>query len=188
MSFLDKLAAKVMPPESEQDRADARARAQGLSQGEDWLGLALDHHRQIEAAFAAALDSGADAPGKREALKHLAALLNGHSLAEEVVLYPALVEAGNKSGATMAYEEQSLTKVQMHKLEHLDPMSEEWREKLEHIRGAVQHHMYEEENDWFPQIASGCTPDTRAMLTQRFKQEFDRYTRAEVPETLSEVA
>ena len=152
MSFLDKLASKIMPPESEEDRAVARRNAENMTQGDDWLALALDHHRRIEAAFAAALADGADAPGRKEAVKQLATVLNGHSLAEEVVLYPALVEAGDKSGATMAYEEQSMTKVQMHMLEQLDPMGDEWREKLEHIRGAVLHHIYEEENTWFPMI------------------------------------
>jgi hemerythrin superfamily protein len=188
MSFLDKLAAKVMPLESEQDRSEARARIQGIALDDDWLAQALTHHRQIEAAFASALDAATDAPGRREAVKHLASVLNGHSLAEEVVLYPALVEAGEKSGATMAYEEQSMTKVQMHKLEHLDPLSQEWRDKLEHIQGAVLHHIYEEENDWFPAIAAKCSAEESAMLTQRFRQEYDRYVRSEIPEPLSEPA
>ena len=188
MSFLDKLAAKIMPPESDQDRAEARAKAQGMSHGDDWLELAIGHHRQIEAAFAQALNPATDAPGRREAVKELATVLNGHSLAEEVVLYPALVEAGNKSHATMAYEEQSMTKVQMHMLEHLDPMSQEWREKLEHIQGAVQHHIYEEESTWFPAIIEKSPAAERAMLTQRFAQEFQRYTGSAVPEPLSEPA
>ncbi len=115
-------------------------------------------------------------------------MLNGHSLAEEVVLYPALVEAGDKSGATMAYEEQSMTKVQMHMLEQLDPMGDEWREKLEHIRGAVLHHIYEEENTWFPMIVERAAAQ-RAMLTQRFAQEFARYAgQSEIVEPLSEPA
>jgi hemerythrin superfamily protein len=189
MSFLDRIAATIMPPESESDRIEARAKAEELSRTNGWLAMAIDHHRQIEAAFAAALDPSADAPGRREAVKQLATVLNGHSLAEEVVLYPALVEAGGKVGATMAYEEQSMTKVQMHKLEHLDPMSHEWREKLEHIQGAVLHHIYEEESAHFPKIVENCAGGETAMLTQRFAQEFERYAGGtEISEPLSEPA
>jgi hemerythrin superfamily protein len=189
MSFLDRIAATIMPPESESDRIEARAKAEELARTNAWLAMAIDHHRQIEAAFARALEPSADAPGRREALKQLATVLNGHSLAEELVLYPALVEAGSKVGATMAYEEQSMTKVQMHKLEHLDPMSHEWREKLEHIQGAVLHHIYEEESAHFPKIVENCAGDETAMLTQRFAQEFERYAgRAEIEEPLSQTA
>jgi iron-sulfur cluster repair protein YtfE (RIC family) len=189
MSFLDKIASAVMPPESEEDRAKARAEAQQLARDNAWLAMALDHHRQIEAAFAQGLDPSTDLAGRREALKHLATVLNGHSLAEEVVLYPALVEAGGKVGATMAYEEQSMTKVQMHKLEHLDPMSHEWREKLEHIQGAVLHHIYEEESAHFPKIVEHCAAGETAMLTQRFAQEFERYASGtEISEPLSQPA
>src|SRR5690606_26791091 len=127
MSFLDKLMSKVMPPESEQDRAEARQKAERLAGANGWLAMALDHHRQIESAFARAR-GGLDAAERKLALKELALILNGHAQAEETVLYPALVEHGEKAHASLAYEEQQATKVQMHELEHLDPMSEEWRD------------------------------------------------------------
>ena len=62
MSFLDKLASAIMPPESEEQRAKARAEAEQLAQTSGWLAMAIDHHRQIEAAFARGLDPAADAP------------------------------------------------------------------------------------------------------------------------------
>ena len=140
MSFLDKIMATVMPPESDQDRAEARKRAEALASGNGWLAMALEHHRQIESAFARAR-AGIDAAQRKQAMKELALILTGHAQAEETVLYPALVEHDEKAHAALAYEEQQATKVQMHELEHLDPMSQEWLDKLEHIRGAVLHHM-----------------------------------------------
>src|SRR5690606_5137636 len=91
MSFLDKLVAAVTPPESEEDRAEARAKAEQLSRGHGWLAMVLDHHRQIESAIERAR-TGPDAATRKQALKEMALVLNGHSLAEETVLYPALVE------------------------------------------------------------------------------------------------
>lgn len=175
MSFLDKIAAAVMPPESDQDRVDARRKAQSFATPGGWLEIVLDQHRQIEAAFLKALTSG-DAATRKSALKELAVLLTGHANAEESVLYPALADAGEKANAGMAYEEQAMTKIQMAKLEMLDPMGQEWREKLEHIRGAVLHHMYEEEGTWFPKLHERVPESHHARLTQRFMEEFSRYT------------
>jgi hypothetical protein len=186
MSLLDKIMAKVAPPESEQERAEARAKAERLSHGHGWLAMVLEHHRQIESAFDRARGSP-DAAGRKQAFKQLALVLNGHALAEETVLYPALAEQGEKSHTAMSYDEHSLTKVQMHELEHLDPMSQEWLDKLEHIRGAVLHHMYEEEGERFVDLAEKAAAESE-VLTQRFAEEFERYAGAAMREPLSEPA
>lgn len=175
MSFLDRIAAAVMPPESEEDRANARRSAEALAKDGDWLALALDHHRRIESCFGLAANA-ATAAEKLSAFKQLAMVLNAHAAAEEVILYPAMTENGEKSHATMAYEEQSITKMQMARLEKLDPMSAEWREKLEHIKGAVLHHMYEEEGTWFPELRRSIPTGDDAMLTRRFREEFAKFS------------
>lgn len=174
MSFLDKLAAAIMPPESDEDRANARSIAESLAGQDDWLALVLDHHRQIEQHFSRAL-TAPDGGSRQTALRHLQVLLTGHANAEESVLYPALADHGGKSHATMAYEEQAMTKVQLGLLETLDPMGEEWREKLAHVQGAVLHHVYEEEGTWFAELQQNLSATERDRLTRRFREEFDRY-------------
>jgi hypothetical protein len=67
-------------------------------------------------------------------------------------------------------------KANLGELEYLDPWSQEYLDKLEHIRGAVLHHMYEEENDRFLDLKDLPLPD-QSRLTHRFKEEFDRYVR-----------
>jgi hypothetical protein len=62
----------------------------------------------------------------------------------------------------------------MGELEYLDPMSSEFLDELEHIRGAVAHHMYEEEGDRFLDLKS-LPPSDQARLTARYMEEFDRY-------------
>lgn len=174
MSFLDKLVAAVTPPESDEDRAEARRKAESLAGQADWLSVALQHHRKIESCFELAAH-GATAQERTAAAKQLATVLTGHANAEEVVLYPAMTEHGEKAHATMAYEEQAMTKVQMARLEKLDPMSQEWLDKLEHIRGAVLHHIYEEEGTWFPELRKAIPAHDDRMLTSRFVEEFERY-------------
>lgn len=180
MSFIDKIAAAIMPPESDEDRANARSVAEALAGDRDWLAMVLDHHKRIEADFSEA-SSAPGTAGRLAALKRLAILLTGHSNAEESVIYPALADIGEKTSASMAYEEQAMTKIEMAELEQLDPMSKGWAEKLEHIRGAVAHHVFQEEGHWFPELQQNLSAAARGHLTARFTEEFERYAAADLP-------
>jgi hypothetical protein len=173
MSIIDKVVAAVTPPETEERRQEARAKARAAAGDNDWLAVILQHHVQIEAAFAAVKAAG-DATTRVAAQKRLALILTGHSNAEETVIYPALVRFGHKSHGMMGYTEQAGAKANMGELEYLNPMSQDYMDKLEHVRGAVAHHMYEEEGDRFLDLKKLSAAD-QAQLTRRYKEEFDRY-------------
>ena len=175
MSIIDKALAAITPPESDAKRANATAQARAAAQPGDWLSQALDHHAEIRSAFNAC-QTAADAAARTTAMKRLAVVLNGHSLAEEVALYPALAKAGEKSHAGQAYAEQTTAKMQMAELERIDPASQAWLDKLEHIRGAVLHHMFEEEGTWFLELKAKY--DDQAHLNARYREEYERYVRA----------
>ncbi len=180
MSILDKVVAAVTPPESAEGRKEARAKARRAASPGDWLSMVLEHHLQIEHAFAdvkAATTAGA----RLAAHKTLAVILTGHSNAEESVLYPALAGAHEKSHATAAYAEQAAAKIQMALLEKLPPMSQDYLDKLEHIRGAVAHHIYEEESTWFIELMQKVPLAEQSKLTQRYLEEFDRYVGEDEP-------
>jgi hypothetical protein len=66
-------------------------------------------------------------------------------------------------------------------LDKLDPMSEDFVDKLEHIEGAVAHHVYAEEGNWFIDLKDKLPPSDQAMLTKRYGEEFARYVGTEVP-------
>jgi len=179
MSFLDRIIAIVTPGESEQDRAAARHNARQVASPGDWLNMVLDHHEQIEAAFAKVLRA-VDSRARTTAQKDLAVLLTSHSNAEESVLYPALAESGEKGAASLAYEEQAMAKVQMALIEKMDPASQDYIETLEHIRGAVIHHMYEEESHWLIELRQHAPAGDHEMLTSRYAEEIARYSGAEL--------
>jgi uncharacterized membrane protein YqiK len=181
MSILDKAIAALTPPESDEARAEARARAVAEAGPGTWFAVALEHHEMLRAAFATTRQAP-DARTRTAALKELAALLLGHAQAEEAVLYPALAAAGEKAHAEIGYNEQAMVKMEMALLEKLPPLSREFADKLQHIEGAVLHHMYEEEGTWFNDLKNKV--EDQAMLTQRFQEEFKRYMdldRAPVP-------
>ncbi len=174
MSIIDKVVAAVTPPESDEARLQARATARSAARPGSWLELALDHHLEIEAAFAAVKGATA-APDRIAAQKKLALVLTGHSIAEESVLYPALALSGEKVHAEKAYLEQSAAKIQMAALDQLDPTSQDYLDKLAHIEGAVAHHVYEEENTWFLELLEKASASTQSKLALRYREEFNRY-------------
>ncbi len=174
MSMLDKVVAAVTPEASEQDRMEARAKARAASGGSGWLSMALDHHEGIEQAFADVKNAGS-ATAQRDAQKQLALLLTGHSLAEETVLYPAMALSDQKGHSTEAYTEQSAAKVQLAALDDLEPLSQQYLDKLEHLRAAVAHHVYEEESEWFLELRSIADSSLQGRLTRRYTEEFTRY-------------
>ncbi len=174
MSFIDRIIASVTPPESDEARVQARAKAESYAAEVPWLASVLDHHRQIDAAFAAVWQAS-DAAHRRSALKELGTILTGHSIAEEVAIYPALSDAGETGHATMAYTEQSAAKMQMGLLERMDPMSQDFEDKFGHLEGAVKHHVYEEEGTWFPELIDQAEQADHAMIEQRYTEEFSRY-------------
>src|SRR6201996_170113 len=174
MSVVDKVIAAFTPPESEADRAEARAKATAAAETGDWLSLVLDHHIELEDAVLAVEDAET-ADERTVAFKEFAILLTGHAIAEEGVLYPALSANSETGHADMGYSEQAMVKMQMAALEKLDPMSQEFEDKLEHVKGALLHHMYEEEGNWFLDLKKKATADEQQMMTTRYTEEFDRY-------------
>jgi hemerythrin superfamily protein len=174
MGVIDKFVAAVVPEASDEERAEARRKARALSNGSGWLAAVIEHHEAVEAAFEQVKSAGSAAT-RRAAQKSLALLLTGHSIAEEAVLYPAMALSDQKGHSGEAYTEQSAAKVQAAALEDLDPMSQDYLDKLEHLRAAVAHHVYEEEHAWFPKLRATGDAALQTHLSKRYREEFDRY-------------
>lgn len=173
MSIIDKALAAITPLPSDESRAEANRKARDAAEPGDWLSLVLDHHDLIREAFVAGRNASSAAE-RTAAMKALALVLNGHSLAEELVLYPALGHAGEKVHAAQAYLEQTTAKVQMAELETIAPSKPAWLDKWGHIEGAVLTHIFEEESTWFLELkAKG---ENQKKLSARYAEEYDRYT------------
>jgi hypothetical protein len=174
MSVIDTIVDAVAPKENGNARREARAKAKAAARSGDWLSLILRHHEAIEAAFAA-VKNATTAATRAAAQQHLAVVLTGHANAEESTIYPAMSRIGGKGNATTAYSEQATAKTAMADLEILAPMSQEYLDKLEHIRDAVAHHVYQEEATWFLELKANTSAQEQALLRERYQQEFNRY-------------
>lgn len=174
MTILDKIVAAVTPPESDEARAEAREKARVYASSIPWLAAVLEHHLQIEAAFEA-IRGATDSAMRRSQQLKLMKVLTAHSVAEEGVLYPAMALSSQKAHAMEAYTEQSAAKIQLVALDELDPMSADYLDKLGHLQGAVQHHMYREESSWFPQLIEDQPEQMHVKLAARYQEEFSQY-------------
>ena len=174
MSILDTIVAAVTPRPSDEKMKEARANARNVAGGGGWLWDIVNHHVAIEAAFAA-VKGASGATERRSAQRRLALMLTGHSIAEESVIYPAMALSDQKGHSSLLYTQQSATKVQMAALDDLDPNSEDYLEKLEHIEGAVALHVHEEEGDYFVKLRATGDAAMHAHLTQRYEEEYRRY-------------
>jgi len=173
MSVIDQAIAAMTPPETQEERIEARKKAQSIATPGGWLAQIIEHHRGIESQFAA-LKTAASPDARRDALKKLALLLTAHSIAEEVAVYPAMAANDAAGRAEIAYQEQSAAKMEMGLLERLDPESQDFQDKIGHIEGAVKHHVYSEEGTWFIDLAR--TPAAnQTLIQQRYSEEYDRY-------------
>ena len=48
-------------------------------------------------------------------------------------------------------------------------------DKLKHIEGAVAHHVYEEESNWFLDLKTKTPSADQVKLTKRYQEQFARY-------------
>lgn len=179
MSIVDSVIAAITPPETEDARLRATQEAKAVARSGDWLSQILEHHRGIEAQFER-LRAAAPADRPREQ-KQLGLLLTAHAVAEEAAVYPALAADNQVGHAELAYQEQSAAKMEMGLLERLDPASEDYHDKLEHIRGAVLHHVYSEEGTWYVKLARSAPAADQQRITERYAEEYARYMGADAP-------
>jgi hemerythrin superfamily protein len=176
MSFLDRIAAAIAPAATDEQRHEARAKLERLAAAEPFAEDILTHHRRIEALFAEARQGAG--PVAQASVAELAVLLNAHSMAEEAVIYPEVSEHSSKAHAGMAYEEHAMTKIQLAALQKLEPGTQEWHEKLDHIESAVQQHMYQEEGSWLPDVIQYAPTDARQRMSIEFREYFERVDRS----------
>jgi hypothetical protein len=180
MSILDKAIAAITPPVSEEKRAEAHSKARAVAEPGDWLSQVLEHHEEIDRAFAETR-AATTAEERRKAQKRLGTLLTGHSMAEEAVIYPTLAQAGKQGHANTAYTEQAAAKQQMAALEVMEPMSDDYLDKLGHLEGAVKTHVYQEESDWFIDMKRDAPAHAQAHATARYREEAGRYFEGNLP-------
>ena len=146
------------------DAAEDRAEAQALPEG-DVVRILLEQHAQIRDLFARI--HAAPAVNRKEPFDDLRALLAVHETGEELVLRPQADGDAWKGVANERNQEEREANQVLADLEHLDPASEAFEQKLHEFRLAVDEHAEAEEAEEFPRVLTALDVEERRKLGSR---------------------
>jgi hemerythrin-like domain-containing protein len=124
----------------------------------DAIVLLKDEHREIRKAFKAFRDAGDRAEARKgQLVDRIIELLTVHTYIENEVMYPRVraLLPDLEDDVLESYEEHHVADVLVMELAGMDPADERFDAKTTVLIESVEHHMEEEEQDWFPQVRAG---------------------------------
>ena len=161
--------AQAAPP------MDKMPRMPMLSQGE-WMTQVKEQHKEIVRHFELIkATTDRQMPQRMQYFKMLATLLTGHSIAEEVALYPGLAMVGDTAGSDKLYAEQSHAKVMVAELDAMPKSGPEFLTRLSTLQSAIMAHATDEETRLYPELLQKASPAMNQKMTTDFRKEFNRY-------------
>ena len=124
----------------------------------DAIVMLKDDHREIEKAFKAFEKAGENAnKAKGAAVKRIIELLTVHTYIENEVMYPEVRKRvpDLEDDIDESYEEHHVADVLVMELVPLSPDAERFDAKVTVLIENVEHHIEEEEQEWFPKVREG---------------------------------
>lgn len=170
-------AAGVAAPAAAQRSAPMRMPSVSSLTAGDWMAQVKAQHMAIDAGFQrlkATRES--DGRGRQAALMDLAGLLTGHSIAEQVALYPGVaLVAGDRPGSDKLYMDQQHAKVMVAELMNLPMTGPEFMTRLTALEAAVKAHVADEEGREYPELMRAADRAMNEKMTADFRREFTKY-------------
>ncbi len=124
----------------------------------DAIVMLKDDHKQIRKSFRDFEKAGENAhAAKGKAVKRIIELLTVHTYIENEVMYPRVRELlpEVEDDVLESYEEHHVADVLVMELSMMKPESERFTAKATVLIENVEHHIEEEEEEWFPKVRAG---------------------------------
>jgi len=124
----------------------------------DAIVLLKNEHQQIRRAFRAFQDAGDRAEVRKgQLVDQIIELLTIHTYIENEVMYPRVRDLlpELEDDVLESYEEHHVADVLVLELSTMKPSDERFDAKTTVLIENVEHHMEEEEQEWFPQVRKG---------------------------------
>jgi len=124
----------------------------------DAIVLLKDEHQQIRKAFRSFVNDAARAEkAKGKIVDTIIELLTVHTYLENEVMYPRVraLLPELEDDVLESYEEHHVADVLVLELSAMEPSDERFDAKTTVLIENVEHHMEEEEQEWFPQVRKG---------------------------------
>jgi len=144
-----------------------KALMQGLEAAAgDWDEILATEHEMTLAIFDKMLATDQTQTFKRKMLlMKLTHALDKHAHQEEMVVYPALREAGVRVEADQLETEHGEVKTYLYQLQQMGPNAPNWLETVREFRTLISRHAHMEEEEVFPSFKQGLTEEQDAKIT-----------------------
>ena len=132
----------------------------------DWDEVLATEHDLTLAVFDKMLATDSSQTWKRSMLlMQLTHALDKHAHEEEMVVYPALREAGQATEADQLNSEHGYIKTFLYELAEMGPDASNWLEKVREFRALVAEHAKMEEEQVFPAFKRNLDEEQNARIT-----------------------
>jgi hemerythrin superfamily protein len=132
----------------------------------DWDEVLATEHDMTLALFDKMLATDPSQTWKRGMLlMQLTHALDKHAHEEEMVVYPALREAGQATEADQLNGEHGYIKTFLYELGQMGPEASNWLEKVREFRALVAEHAKMEEEEVFPAFKRSLDEEQNAKIT-----------------------
>jgi hemerythrin superfamily protein len=150
-----------------------KALMQGMeSMAGDWDEILAAEHELALAIFDKMLATDNTQTFKRRMLlTKLTHALDKHAHQEEMVVYPALREAGIRVEADQLEVEHGEVKTFLYELNKMGADSPNWLETVREFRSAISRHAHMEEEQVFPNFKQGLTEQQNSRLTSMVNRD-----------------
>jgi hemerythrin superfamily protein len=121
----------------------------------DAIVILKDEHAEIRRAFRVFEKTHATETARRgEWAETIIELLTKHSYIENQVMYPRVLALAPELEPDVleSYEEHHVADVLVSELDGMEPYDERFGAKMKVLMENVEHHMTEEEDEWFPKV------------------------------------
>ena len=136
-------------------------------QQQDVIEILTKDHREVETMFVE-LEQLMANPGDDERRKDLVDQVTielvRHAVAEEVVVYPRVLEKVSEEEAERAKREHAEAEETMKRLERLDPDDAAFDSELRTLMSEIRQHVIEEEGEMFPHLRQVLSQDELVTL------------------------
>lgn len=140
--------------------------------------LLKKQHKEVKALFKK-VEGTENARQRRQLLNEISQSLEGHTLIEEEIFYPAVRGLQTQKAAAMvleAYEEHHVVKLVLAELPRINPEDERFEAKMTVLSELVEHHADEEEKEMF-KTAQKLGNDELQSLGAQMEERFEAFRR-----------
>ena len=132
----------------------------------DWDEILATEHEMALAIFDKMLATDSTQTFKRKMLlMKLTHALDKHAHQEEMVVYPALREAGIRVEADQLETEHGEVKTYLYQLQEMGPDAPNWLETVREFRAVISRHAHMEEEQVFPSFKQELDEEQDARIT-----------------------